>query len=159
MSPPDAPGIPRARLPSVREIDGRPRHQQVEAATEADEGSRPSRLEQEAFGRAVHVRWGKLRLAIPLALFGALAGGGGVLAYQQRHGNTPEALALSDNARDQLNAEVLARLAKLDSMMAANKNEAATDTKLLIQRVSNLETQNAVTQGQLTAILMQLRAR
>jgi hypothetical protein len=150
MAPPREYAAPRGRLPS---------HHDVEIAEESDEGDRPSRLEQEEFGRAVHVRYGKLRVAIPLTLAGILLGGGGVVGYERIHESTPQAAALSDSARDALNAEVLNRLTKLEAKIDANKASNDTDQKLLIQRVGALETEQGATKAGVQAILVSLSRR
>jgi hypothetical protein len=159
MSPPNVPRYP-GKLRPAKEVDRRSQHDaRVDPESEPPaefEAERLSRVEEE---RAVHVRYGKLRIAIPLTFAGVLLGGGGVVGYEKIQHSTPEAAALSDAAHEALNAEVLHRLEKLDAKIDANQAVAVTDQKLLIQRVGTLETNLGATTAEVRTISIAVGAR
>jgi hypothetical protein len=70
-NPPLEDGPPLAR-PRARQASQRER----EVSFEADVGDRPSRVEQEEFGRAVHAKYGKASFSGPAWVFLALLGVG-----------------------------------------------------------------------------------
>ena len=168
MAPPHTPGIPGQKLPPpppVREeLDpgaNRRRHDSraeleseppsaAEPRVEIDPSFRSQRSETEAFQRDVHANYGKASFRGPAWVFVIIAGLGlsiGTTYYVTRH---------SDGSRPPQD-EVLAAVNALKAEVAKRNNEQDLRDGLILQRVGQLETQNGVTQAQLTAILMQLR--
>lgn len=96
---------------------------------------------------AVHIRYGKLKLALPVVLFAGLASGGTYLVARNTDATRPPA------------DDVLNEVRALKTAVEKRNNDQDLRDGFILQRVGTLETQNGVAQAQLAAILAQLRQR
>jgi len=138
--------MPKEPIPGYPRTHKDPRN---DPSVPPEDGGRPSRVEIEDFNKAVHVRYGKLSFGVPLTIFGALLGGGGMAAYHHQVYTSP----------DGPNAEAIHAIAELSQKVDKNKTDTDNQLALILQRVNSLDTKDGVKEVQLAAVLAQLRAR
>jgi hypothetical protein len=138
------PGYPRANKdPRTAPDSDPPRVEPVNV--------RSSRADVEEFTHNVHAKYGKASFSGPAWVFLVVAclGIGAAGSYY--------VIRNSDSSRPPQDA-VLTAVKALEAKVDKRNNDQDLRDALILQRVGTLESQNGVTQAQLTAILAQLRS-